>query len=528
MAFPSILYRLFAFFIDFSFGAVFFYFFYAGDRFQKIFDRFLTEIMRIVHYPPGNLEGRSFVETFAILLFIYLFSQVLKFYSTILFRRGLGEIFIGIDYPNSLIWTRIGGGFRVFLGTILGPIFIFDLPALLGRKTFKEHLTFLEADFSKAKLISVKFLTSFFVSLYLFFSSPLISYLPWSNYNIEKIKIKMKRLEKSTDYSNYKNYWSQEYSFNILSSLENNRFHLIPSFEIYKEEKKILKGIIYIYDKKFKTFGKMKQTKKRVALLGILSQSKIMNPFFSFEYPHLAKLISSQKIYLPNEIFPPWDPKIVEEVEKLLIDSLSVNFLSPLKGILFLHGKIFLKQKMLSLIETDKNPEVNFLSLGDQSFLSLQGKKIWGEELPKSRIVFIPIQTDNSQVIQIDWDTNEYTKYTQEAFFESFFNLSKWYFDKKIVYDYKTIDKNWGPFSFLDFFTDEGLPEKNREILSEFIINYFKDLIILVKEDNNKELKKVISQAIERILHIANKRSVNLFYNEKLETEFRKLKQEFN
>lgn len=66
----------------------------------------------------------------------------LRLASTVILGVSLGSYMAGIRSQDNFIWKRIGGLLREILGLITLPLFIFDLPALISRKTLKEVLSF--------------------------------------------------------------------------------------------------------------------------------------------------------------------------------------------------------------------------------------------------------------------------------------------------------------------------------------------------------------------------------------------------
>jgi hypothetical protein len=66
----------------------------------------------------------------------------LRFVSTLILGVSFSEFFLGLKSIGNPIWARVGGALRVLIGLITGPFVIFDVPALVSRRTFKEFLTF--------------------------------------------------------------------------------------------------------------------------------------------------------------------------------------------------------------------------------------------------------------------------------------------------------------------------------------------------------------------------------------------------
>ncbi len=65
-----------------------------------------------------------------------------RFLTTLFFGVSLSERLVGIRPSGNKLWARIGGVLRVLLGVITAPLLIFDLPAIVSRRTLKEVVTF--------------------------------------------------------------------------------------------------------------------------------------------------------------------------------------------------------------------------------------------------------------------------------------------------------------------------------------------------------------------------------------------------
>lgn len=67
---------------------------------------------------------------------------LVRFVSTLLLGVSVSELFLGVRSHGNAIWKRLGGALRVIIGMITGPLIVFDIPAVISRRTFKEFMTF--------------------------------------------------------------------------------------------------------------------------------------------------------------------------------------------------------------------------------------------------------------------------------------------------------------------------------------------------------------------------------------------------
>jgi hypothetical protein len=72
---------------------------------------------------------------------VLVLTGVLRFAFTLFVGVTLGQLLVGIRSSGHFIWKRVGGVLREIVGIVTGPLLLFDLPALISKKTFKEVLT---------------------------------------------------------------------------------------------------------------------------------------------------------------------------------------------------------------------------------------------------------------------------------------------------------------------------------------------------------------------------------------------------
>ncbi len=94
---------------------------------------FVTEIIQDLY---NFLSG---VFDFVPLLIVFI---VLRMITTLILGVSISELMLGVRGTGNGIWSRVGGVIRVLVGVLTWPFVIFDLPALISKRTLKEVLTF--------------------------------------------------------------------------------------------------------------------------------------------------------------------------------------------------------------------------------------------------------------------------------------------------------------------------------------------------------------------------------------------------
>ncbi len=141
-----------------------------GQDLSVIWDAFLQDQPAIAELIKDFMSETT--KSFPVIDILIDFA-VLRFVSTLVLSVSLSEFFLGIKSVGNQIWARVGGALRVLIGLITGPFLIFDVPALVSRRTFKEFLTFTHTTLRGKFLFSVLALVYMPACIALFFVSPM-------------------------------------------------------------------------------------------------------------------------------------------------------------------------------------------------------------------------------------------------------------------------------------------------------------------------------------------------------------------
>lgn len=92
--------------------------------------------------PAEILEDiTAIVLSYVDLLSLVIVYAGIRLLSTLIFGVSFSQLIFGMRAGMHGIWARIGGVFRVLIGFFTWPFLIFDLPALVSKRTFKEVIT---------------------------------------------------------------------------------------------------------------------------------------------------------------------------------------------------------------------------------------------------------------------------------------------------------------------------------------------------------------------------------------------------
>jgi len=435
--------------------------------------------------------------------------------TTWLFRL-ITVLYFGVTFSQMLMRIKAEGSFesRRYKGAlrtlfeipsmILFPLL--DLPLLLGKRSFKEFI-------SKSKLHQKKgvffkglvFLPCFFIlgSLASFWE------LPFSS----KIKTKFGLLGPSPSLDKKlktKKYVSSNWGFETQSFLNENKYVLIPSYQIKKlgNKNRFIPELV-IYDQKGKQVGLMRPERK-IPLMEMVSQVKKYNPLFTIFYPDIARELASGKKYtkvdfsFKNQKYHGFGRGLKEELVLYVQNAMELYAKRPQTYVLsngpFFRSSLTFRKEILNSFGIWAE-EVNMKRLGDMVFLVGQApreKNVFGQRgLEES---FIPLGTGKGQRIYFSWPGGTHFK---KEFLNSFFSYAKWYMEYENIFSYPQEISEFSTLTILDYYVNDSIDLSQRELLQEYVISYLSSLTkeALLLEDHLYQ--DVLLEAMERLSYVA-------------------------
>ena len=458
----SIRVRLLAFLIDISLGHILFY--SNSDFFSRLYPSFLG-------------SENHFAAVILVMLLVPTF--IVRFYGTLLGGISPGQWLCSLSVRERGVRARLLGAIRVFSEIPGTPLFfIFQLPLLWGRETLGERLsgTRLRCKPSVPVLFQSLMVVVFGVISLLF---PMLQYFIFS----ERLGVSFSRQElKSVNSSNNvvgTIYSSNRFSFQTRSILDEERFILLPDFEVIKiKNKKKISPILIIYDRHSKKVGQFKLAGK-FDFLPILEKGRWGNPLFRHNYPQINHLLEDDRKnyervpylekYDGNPLISVQAQKEIEffigEVFGTNISKMWIHLIT--KGP-FVRGYWKVKQDLLDFVRWEVMPEIFSLAWGDQKFLHF--KQIYSDLEYPLRDTYMPIGTNNGMIFHGMWE--EGAQKVKEEFFKKFFHSAKWYFDFDGVFSFPVFDNRLTPFHVIDYFTEKGINEEQRKALENYLLNF--------------------------------------------------------
>jgi pSer/pThr/pTyr-binding forkhead associated (FHA) protein len=382
---------------------------------------------------------------------IFLFILV-RLITTLLFGVTISEAFLGVRSHGNAAWKRIGGVLRVLIGIVTGPLIIFDIPAIVSRRTFKEFMTF-----THTYVIS-KFLTILGIILYLpllvaiALLAPLIQGLelpePIAVSDVLERRIKVVQptdtsveIVKTKDYSEF---------FNLELAFDGQNVSLVPFFKFTEIKKKInYNPAIIIYHKDLQRSVRMEVFKtfdlKELLAIGIRGDF-----FLEGKFPLLNEFVHSEgfkKSVFKTKNDENENTKFANEVvsfTKVAFELSAENAFDQMQAYTpYLKGFLDYKASLLQLIEFKKFDQVDFIKLGNAYFLRISYKTM------KPFDLLVPLIRREGRILKVEFDKKENLGVLRNKFYKFTLEEANWF----PTHDIQAEDEALLPLQVVDFFS---------------------------------------------------------------------------
>ena len=441
--------------------------------------------------------------------FLFIFVCI-RFLSTLLFGVTISEIGLGVRSHGNVIWKRIGGGVRVLLGVITGPLLIFDLPAIFSRRTFKEFMTFTHT------YLSSKFFAILGILLYLplvvaiALLSPLfqgfelpeaifINDTPDKRVRVNPNQLKQAEGEKLAADSQF---------LGLSLKYNPDQITFIPLFKFSGEKKKIVyKTSLGVFERELKRNIQIEvlKTFDFKELLGI----GISGNFLLYEkFPEIYNFVYSTET--TNKSFKGKnDEKSNRNFSNEVLSFTKISFALNAENAIeymenyspWLKGLMDYRLSLLALIEYKNFDQIDYLKIGNAYFLRFSYLK------QKPFDLLIPLIKGQGRIYKIDYDKRENVNNLSSKFYKYILDDANWFPDLQTVQDTETLN----PFQVLDYFSQ--LKIKNdvmNEAKAQALYGYYFEKTAEVLKRSDLVENEMWKKSLESIFMIVEKMKENI------------------
>ncbi len=371
--------------------------------------------------------------------------------STVILGISLSEGILGVKSLGNPIWNRVGGLLRVMVGMITGPFIVFDLPAVISRRTFKEFMTFTHT------YLHSKFITILGVILYfplmvgVVLLAPLLQGLelpePIALNEKMDVRVKVARAEDALpevmakDSSNFLN-------LDIEYDVQN--VTVVPSYKFSGAQKKInFRPSLTFYHNDIQRSAQLEMMKK-FDLKELLRIGMKGDFFLSGKFPEIESFINASD--QSDKSFKKKDNnlsnrKFADEIisfSKIAFELNANNAFETMQTYTpFLKGLMDYRSSFLALIEYKEFDQIDFVKLGDSFFLRISYTR------QKPFDLIIPLIKGEGRILRIDFDKKENLGLLRNKFYKYTLDKTGWFSEIRKTLSEDTLS----PFQVLDFFT---------------------------------------------------------------------------
>lgn len=424
---------------------------------------------------------------------------LLRLISTFILGVSFSQLMFGIRAGMNKIWARIGGVLRVFIGFFTWPFLIFDLPALISRRTFKEVITFTHL-YNSSKLASIIGIIIYPLILVVAFTfAPLFQGFEMTEPLILNPKVAERIATEEAGGATEKMQSTSGQFFQLTLSYPSEDFSLIPRFNFLGagSKTKMEPGLSIFEKANLKTSMNLSLL-KTFDLAALIELALRGNPFLQNKFPALYEYAYTSSSAI-DAVVKTQDDKKASQFENELKDLIQLSFKLNLENSLdiiqmetpILAGLVHFRSSLISLLGGKTFSDAGFIKIGDTIFLKFSSEKIQDDYLfplrPKGRLYEATFNGESPQVIN---------------------NL------KNKIYKFALFKSHWGVFKkaprgetlsaleVLDAFSVDYKENRFNMELAQALYGYYFERSGEVLRQDLPEEKKIWAESINSVIQI--------------------------
>ena len=357
-------------------------------------------------------DGFAFLSsTFHIVPLFIVFASI-RLLSTFVFGVSISELFLGVRFSGNALWARFGGLLRVFVGFFTWPLVIFDLPAIVSRRTFKEVITFTQTQVPSKMTAFLGVLLYIPLMVAITALAPLFQGLDHPepilvNDKIDQ-RIKVNVPEGDVAESLSTPVSDRSMGLNVIVNYNTEELSLLPAFKFQggKNKLKVTSSLI-LYQKDLKRPVEL-EVLKTFDLKQLLGIGMKGNVFLYNSYPEIYNYVyepdevniafrkapdQKSQLRFANEVI-----QFTKTAFSLSLDNVAdfVQTESPM-----LKNFIDFRSSLLSLLEYKDFDQISFIKIGNAIFMKVSYQKQRPFDL------LIPLIKGPGKIIKITFDKKE-------------------------------------------------------------------------------------------------------------------------
>ena len=392
---------------------------------------------------------------FPLIKLLIIFALV-RLVSTLLFGVSASELVFGVRGEGNFIWNRIGGALRVLVGFLTGPFIIFDLPAVISRRTLKEILSHTNT-YLRSKMMVILGLIFLAGLIVLALVSPLLQGLELPSPVAFDPKIETRIRVQTPDV----NPQAEAVTYrSALLGLElpvrKDQLFVLPMFRFQGSPEKLkLQNQIAFFDRNLQRSVTV-ETFKHFDLKGLLALAIKGNYQLSQKYQIIDGFVhdSPAAVAFKKDTSPKAHEAFAREVISLTETSMKLsaeNFTQIMEEeTLQLKGLVDYKAALLNLLEYKDFDSMGVVKIGNTIFLKVSYLR------QKPHDLLIPLQKAGGRVLRVEFDSKNDLGKVSSLFYKFHLDKTNW-----LSEDLAPMGETMGPLEVYDYFGQIQTESKN-------------------------------------------------------------------
>jgi hypothetical protein len=378
-------------------------------------------IREVVSDVLGFLSGVVYLGPLVLVFF------VIRFLTTLVFGVSISEYLLSMKGGGNGIWARIGGMIRVVLGMITGPFLIFDVPAIVSRRTFKEFMTFTNVQL-RSKFIAILSTLLFvpgFIALILI--APLFEgFEPPQAILVtdrleRRLKVNKEGGEETQQLVQSSKFLHLELPYNPLD------ISVIPELKFQGSQKKLsFSAPLNFYHKELQRVVSLEllKTFDFSQLLGLAMKG---NFFLYDKFPEIYGFVYQAEGGMPFK--PATDARAHQafanefmSFSKMALELSVDNFLEVMETQTpLIKGLIDFKSGLLALLEYKNFDQIGFIKIGNVNFMKVT------YQMQKPFDLLIPLVKGEGKIYKVEFDKRENLNQLSSKFYKYTLDKANWF-----------------------------------------------------------------------------------------------------
>jgi len=455
---------------------------------------------------------------------------LVRFISTLILGVSISELFLSVRSQGNVLWVRIGGALRVLIGAITGSFLVFDAPAVISRRTFKEVLTFTNIyTSSRMTAIIVSFIIIPLMLTLALFSPLFEGFEPPMPVGIndridQRVRVKAAESDEVSEENNQVMVSDLSSILGFKLNYNNSELSLIPSFKFQglKSKMTVRSGLVF-YQRDTQRQLELEIFKKfdlkQLLGMGMKGNIPLHDKYpqiynFVYESPDSNPAFKKADDLVTNTAFSNEFIEFTKVAFSLSLD----NALEVMQSETFLiKGLIDYKASFLSLIEYKDFDDIKFMKVGNAFVMRISYQKQKPFEL------LIPLIKGEGKIYKLSLNRRENAETVLNKFFKYNLDKADWFSIER-----EPSEEMMSAMEVFDFFSSPDLKkELNNEMKAQRLYAYyFETSASLLKKADPVELEiwknkaKALLKLIEEVTPDLPEGATSASTLEKLEQNF--------